>query len=84
MKFELNPDELQDLLKYLTVEDLAKIEESMKNTFGSLKSEEEWNGHVFMPGFSPEMAEYAYNNYEPTDQDVFVVSYPKTGKNLHT
>ena len=84
MNFKLNPNEFKDLLKYLKVEDLAKIGKSVRNTFNASKSVEEWNGHVFMLGSSPEVAEYVYNNYEPTDQDVFVVSYPKTGTNLYT
>ena len=84
MKFKLNPNEHKDLLKYLTEEDLAKIGESIENMFDALKSGQEWNGHVFLPGFFPEIAEDVYNNYEPTYQDVFVVSYPKTGENLCT
>ena len=80
MSHEINMEEIKDLLKYLSQEELGKIVQAMKEMFTSLKSGQEWKGHVFIPGFSPEIAEFFYNNYEPTEKDVFVASYPKTGK----
>ena len=76
----MNLEDVKDLFKYLSQEELEKIVQAMNEIFTSLKSGQEWKGHVFMPGFSPEMAEFVYHNYEPTDKDVFIASYPKTGK----
>jgi len=85
MKLEFNDDteKRKDLLQYLTEEDLATIDKAIEEGHCSLKSGQEWNGHVFLPGFSPEAAEFSYNNFEPTEHDVFIMSYPKTG-NLAT
>ena len=80
MSHEVQMEDIKDLLKYLSQEELGKIVQAMEEMFTSLKSDQEWKGHVFMPGFSPEVAEFVYNNYEPTDKDVFIASYPKTGK----
>ena len=82
MKFEFITEEMKDLLQYLTEEDLAKIGNEIKEAFTFLKPNQEWMDHVFLPGFSPEVAEYIYNNFEPREQDVFIMSYPKTGKKL--
>ena len=67
------------------------ILEGVKEEFANMRNQfqdaikkvgcEEWKGYKFQPPtISVDMAEYAYNDFEPRKEDVFVISYPKTGK----
>ena len=71
-------------------ESAQAILEGVKEEFANMRNQfqeaikkvgcEEWKGYKFQPTISVEMAEYAYNDFEPRKEDVFVIAYPKTGK----
>ena len=80
----MDQDKMQCLLKYLSAEDLELLTKATQEAF-NLSSPiiaQEWRGHLLTSPFSVKMAEYVYNQYEPTQKDVFIMSYPKTGKQI--
>jgi len=79
-------DKLQGLLKYVSKEELSSVLNIAQEAFNLTPPIilTEWKGHIFTPPFSSDTAEFIYNKYEPTKQDVYIVSYPKTGKKLQS
>lgn len=61
------PEAMEEIKKYLKYE-LAKIERKTLR------------GYKVIPVFSAKAIEYAYENWSPRKSDVFLATYPKTGK----
>ncbi|XP_076816857.1 amine sulfotransferase-like [Clavelina lepadiformis] len=51
----------------------------MKYAFLENPSLKTWKNYIFQPGFEPETAQFAYNQWEPRDNDVIVATFPKAG-----
>ncbi|XP_076821596.1 amine sulfotransferase-like [Clavelina lepadiformis] len=64
------PPEMQVLMKQISLTDFPQNPKSKS-----------YKGHNFIPMFSPEVAEYAYDKMSVKEGDVYIVSYPKTGTN---
>ena len=70
------PEEKHPLLPKLGMSIKMAVEvDEMK----SMKSKPDYQ---FMPPFSPEVVEWAHDNWTPRGGDVLVASYPKTGSLL--
>ena len=72
-------DRFKDFTDVLSANEIQSFEKWVKSP------KEEINifcikGHNMLPIFSSEAIQYAYHQWEIKKGDVFIVSYPKTGK----
>ena len=69
------------LLKFLPSDEKKTYEEILKQPFSSSKIQV-FKGRKIIPDFNAAAMEYICNEWNAKSSDVFIASYPKTGKVL--
>lgn len=71
-----------DVANYIPADDRPDVTPLIEDLVKALQapSVSDWKGHKFAPPFKAETVEWQYNNWQPSEKDVLVASFPKTGK----
>lgn len=72
-------EKFQLLADKLTSKEQAILEDWIKNPFPTSVLQN-YKGRNIIPDFSSEVIEFVHNTWEIREGDVFIISYPKTGK----
>ncbi|XP_076813617.1 sulfotransferase 1C2-like [Clavelina lepadiformis] len=70
-----------DVANYIPADDRPDVTPLIEDLVKALQapSVSDWKGHKFAPPFKAETVEWQYNNWQPSEKDVLVASFPKTG-----
>lgn len=60
-------ESFNELKDWMAIENLQKVHST------------EWRGHHFAHVFPGETVQYAYENWQPNENDILIASFPKTG-----
>ena len=70
---------MEKILKALSPEEQATFKSYCTERLPEGERSQLW-GYNIMPGFSAEAAKYAYEEWDVKSSDIFLASFPKTGK----